>query len=122
MQEDNFIFSLYPNDLIYIEGKRDIKVKLRKKLKESSSLPQEKTLAEGFFYYRSTGIAVASIQVFSSDGAYVQESLGVKTLKKVEKWSVDVLGGGMHPVKREMRQDFSAMKHDPHSTNHIDDC
>lgn len=122
MRDEEFIFSLYPNDLVYIEGKKAIKVNMRKNLKGFSSLPEEKAMAGGFFYYRTTGIAVAQISVIAPDGVYVQESLGVKTLQKFEKWTIDILGGEPHPVQKEKRQDFASVKRDPHTVKSNNDC
>ena len=115
MREEDFIFSLYPNDLVYIENEKGVKVKIQKKLREISTLPREKTMTSGLFYYRTMGIAVASIHIYAPDGVYVQESLGVKTLKEFKKWTIDILGGEPHPVQKEKRQDFASVKRDPHA-------
>ena len=47
--------------------------------------------------------------------------MGVKTLVKLEKYQVDVLGR-RHLVKHEKRQGFNTMKRDPHQqlTNRLD--
>lgn len=122
MQEENFIFSLYPNDLVYIEGKKEIKMKLPDKLAKNSSLSKETTKHTSFLYFRRMNISTGAVEVIVSDGTYVQESLGIRSLPKFEKWTVDVLGGEIHPVHREVRQGFSVMKRDPHSINPNDDC
>ena len=115
MREEDFLFSLYPNDLVYIASKRGIKGKLPDKLAKKSSLPQKKTQTEGLFYYRGTDIFTASVKIIAFDGTYEFRGLGVRALQRLEKWTVDVLGGELHPVKRETRQGFAAMKRDPHA-------
>ena len=115
MKEEYFIFSLYPNDLVYIEGKKEIKVKLPDKVAKKSTLPKEKMQNGGFFYYKGINISTGAAEILAPDGVYLQESLGVKTLQKIEKWTVDVLGEEIRPVRREARQGFETMKRDPHA-------
>ena len=115
MREEDFLFSLYPNDLIWIENKKGIKVNLPNKLAKNSSLTASRVQKEGFFYYKGMNIANAQFDVVVHDGTYRQESLGVKTLTKMEKWTIDVLGGEVNQVSREQRQGFNDMKRDPHA-------
>ncbi|MDY6296440.1 MAG: type II CRISPR RNA-guided endonuclease Cas9 [Schwartzia succinivorans] len=115
MREEDFLFSLYPNDLIWIENKKGIKVNLPNKLAKNSSLTASRVQKEGFFYYKGMNIANAQFDVVVHDGTYRQESLGVKTLTKMEKWTIDVLGGEVNRVSREQRQGFNDMKRDPHA-------
>lgn len=84
MQDEDFIFSLYPNDLI--------------------RFVQENGKAD-FMYYKKAGTATATISVESHDRSYAISSLGVKTLALLEKWNVDVLGNRTL-VKKETRQYF----------------
>ncbi|MBR1552703.1 MAG: type II CRISPR RNA-guided endonuclease Cas9, partial [Schwartzia sp.] len=121
MKDENFMFSLYPNDLIYIESKKEIKVKLSDKLAKKSSLPKERLQKTGFFYYKGVDIANAQLTVVVPEGTYVQGSLGVKRLSKMEKWTVDVLGGEIRPVHRETRQDFETLKRDPYAIRKHDE-
>ncbi|MDD2216160.1 MAG: type II CRISPR RNA-guided endonuclease Cas9 [Eubacteriales bacterium] len=84
MTDEDFIFSLYSNDLIrfvHKDGKG------------------------GFMYYIKAGTATASISVESHDRSYSISSLGVKTLALLEKWTVDPLGK-RSLVKKETRQYF----------------
>ena len=82
MDDKDFIFSLYPNDLVrYLQ----------------------KNGNEGFMYYVKAGISTASITVESHDRALSIPSLGVKTLKELEKWNVDALGNRTK-VNKEKRQ------------------
>ena len=102
MQEKDFIFSLYPNDLIRVTHKRGLK--LTKVFKEST-LPSTVEVKSEFLYYKGAGIAGAVISCINHDNTYEVKSLGIKTLEKLEKYTVDVLGE-VHPVKKEKRQSF----------------
>ena len=106
MQEENFQFSLYSNDLIYIESKGMVGFTVRDK---TSTLEKEMSTNKIHVYFKSGNIAAASIEVITHDGAYTVESLGLKTLKKVQKYQVDVLGN-YTLVKKEKRQHFPAQR------------
>lgn len=86
---DNFIFSIYPGDLIKIVSNKGIKLK---RTSEEVTGEPEITRKEILLYYVKAGIATASIFVKTHDNRYCQESLGIKTLHKIEKYQVDVLG------------------------------
>ena len=106
MAEEDFVFSLYPNDLIRITSKK--KVTFRKKLKDSTL----SDVLEGYSilaYYDGANIAGGCITCISHDGAYEKSSLGLKTLELVEKYEVDVLGE-YHKVTEQKRQDFAHKK------------
>lgn len=97
MKDEDFIFSLYPNDLIRFVHKRGVYATRWDKTKF--------ILKESFMYYISADISNGSISVKSHDSSYSLEKLGVKTLALIEKWNVDVLGGRVL-VKKETRQYF----------------
>lgn len=103
MQDKDFLFSLYPNDLIRITHKRGLKLSVTGK---ESSLPPVVEVKESLLYYVSANISVASISCRNHDNSYEVKSLGVKTLEKLEKYTVDVLGEA-HPVGRERRLPFT---------------
>ncbi len=104
MDDKNFIFSIYPKDLIYIKGKN--KIKLNPVIKDKDIIEVEDILA----YYVKCGIGSASIAIQTNDNKYVQESLGVKKLEKLEKYEVDILGN-YHKVKLpEKRLPFNINK------------
>lgn len=92
MDDKNFIFSIYPKDLIYIEGKN--KIKLNPNNKSEKQIEVDSLFA----YYIKAGISVAQIAIQTHDNRYTQESLGIKGLKKLEKYEVDILGN-YHKVK-----------------------
>lgn len=105
MKDENFIFSLYPRDLIYIKSKNKIKLtSINKENKET------KEISEMFAYYIKSGISTAAISIINHNGEYEQNSLGIKTLKEFKKFEVDVLGN-YHEVKLpEKRQSFKNLK------------
>ena len=102
MREEDFIFSLYPGDLICITAKKEMKMTVAN---TDSSLPKSYSAKSEFLYYVSTDIATASIAVTNHDRSYKLRGLGVKTLLAWEKYQVDVLGQ-YTKVQRETRQPF----------------
>jgi len=103
MQDEDFIFSLYPNDLIFVRNK---KIMMFNKIHSTSSLPPTQLHQETLVYYKKTGISTGSITVINHDSSYIINSLGVKTLLAFEKYQVDVLGN-ISRVSHEVRQPFS---------------
>ena len=101
MDDKDFLFSLYPNDLIYVESKRDISLKAAK----GSTLAKERKQKEALVYYRGADIATASIGVVNDDNTYSMRGLGIKTLQSIRKCIVDVLGNVAF-VTKEKRQGF----------------
>ena len=97
-----FLFSLYQNDLVYIEHKSGIPIN-KKKENANSNLPKQKLVKAGYFYYNSFGISVASASLEDITGCYVATSIGVKTLKTFNKCEVDVLGN-VRMIAKECRQ------------------
>lgn len=106
VQDKDFIFSLYPNDLVRVTHKKTLK--LTKVFKEST-LPESYEVKTELMYYKSAGIAVASLSCINHDNTYEIKSLGIKTLENFEKYTVDVLGE-YYPVGRETRQTFNNVK------------
>ena len=102
MKDENFIFSLYPNDLIRITHKKVLALTLKQ---ADSELEKTRVCKSELLYYVSAGISAGSISVINHDNSYKIDSLGVKNLEKLEKYTVDVLGN-CFPVKKEHRQGF----------------
>ena len=102
MSDEDFLFSLYPNDLIEVEHKKELKLSLQNK---DSTLEKTITAQKMLLYYIGTCISTGSISVRNHDNSYLLESLGVKTLKSLKKYQVDVLGN-ITAVKKEVRQTF----------------
>ena len=105
MNEDDFVFSLYPNDLIRIvfPGSKNFKIKDTLN-KAGSTLPKAKAIKEGFLYYKGTNIHTGSITVIDHDNTYYSEP-GTKRLISIEKYSIDVLGN-ITKIGKEKRVGF----------------
>ena len=102
MEAKDFCFSLYPNDLIRVTHKKALKLAL---VNKESTLPEIREVKGEFLYYISAGISVASVACRNHDNTYEIKGLGIKTLEKLEKYTVDVLGG-LHRVEHEPRMGF----------------
>lgn len=102
MREEDFLFSLYTNDLISIEDRSPVKLTLRD---AASKLPLSREARQGeLVYYRKCNISSAKIEGCSHDNAYLFGK-GLKTLRKIEKYQVDVLGN-VSKVNKERRMPF----------------
>ncbi|MCL2566116.1 MAG: type II CRISPR RNA-guided endonuclease Cas9 [Defluviitaleaceae bacterium] len=101
MEEKDFLFSLYPNDLIHIKARRPMSFS---KVNKESKLPEKIEKEEEFVYYKGADIATGSITVINHDNSYKTRP-GTKTLSIFEKYQVDVLGN-TSKVGRETRQGF----------------
>ena len=102
MKAEDFLFSLYPSDLVKVTHKKGIKLTL---INKESTLKKEKTVRSAFLYYVKAGISTGSMTMENHDRTYGIPSLGIKTLEKMEKYQVDVLGN-VSPVGKEKRQSF----------------
>lgn len=101
MKEEDFVFSLYPYDLIKVTQKREFELT---KVNEGSTLPPAIKVKSIMLYYKGADRDGARIKCITHDNTY-NVRLGIKTLEKIEKYTVDVLGE-YHPVKKEKRQGF----------------
>ncbi len=106
MKPEDFCFSVYPNDLLYVEHKNVLKLSL---VDRESTLPLSYETKSELLYYISAGISVATISCRNHDNTYEIKSLGVKTLAKLEKYTVDVLGE-YHRVEKEPRLPFTGKR------------
>lgn len=97
MQDDDFIFSLYSNDLVRFVHKTGTNFNCWDESKIN--------LKESFMYYIKANINNAALEVVSHDRSYSKSSLGIKSLVAFEKWNVDILGN-RSLVKKETRQYF----------------
>lgn len=102
MREEDFIFSLYSNDLFRFEHKKGVELV---KANKESTVDDKIARKCGFLYYANTSISTGSIRALTNDHTYEISSLGVKTLVKFEKYQVDVLGN-VSKVGKEIRQNF----------------
>ena len=127
MRPQNFLFSIYPNDLIYIERKDLAPISfsvsstfIKKNKKNERHLPLSVEKSQGFFYFQGSNTNKRSVNLLTPDGVYSGEC-SISTLEKLEKWTIDVLGGEIRPVRRETRQGFETMKRDPHAVKKNDE-
>lgn len=102
MIDSDFLFSLYPNDIILVKSSKDI---IMNKKYEKSTLPNEHIARNELLYYLGADIANAQITVQTHDGSYYKKSWGIKTLQSIEKYEVDPLGN-VHKVGKEIRCGF----------------
>ena len=90
-----FLFALYPNDLVYIENNRSFNLAPNDK----SLLPLK--AMSGYFYYRSINRSTGAATFISHDNAYTL-NIGLKTVKSMKKCAVDLLGN-ITEVSKEKR-------------------
>ena len=102
MKEEDFIFSLYPNDLVKVTRE---KVMTFARANKDSTLPKSYQTKSELVYYRAADIALEQISDINHDNTYGIDGLGIKTLRGLEKYTVDMLGN-VSPVGREKRQPF----------------
>lgn len=106
MKEEDFAFSLYPNDLVKATHKKTLKLT---KTQKDSTLPDTYETKSELLYYVSAGISGAVLTCRNHDNSYKIDSMGIKTLEALEKYTVDVLGE-YYPVKKETRQPFTGRR------------
>ena len=101
--EDEFLFSLYQNDIIHIGHKSGIA------LKYTGENTGPEKITDFIGYYVGANIATSSLAIRASDSSFTAESIGVASLPFFEKMQVDYLGN-LSNVKEKNRQTFSNMK------------
>ena len=101
--EDQFLFSLYQNDVIHISHNKGITLKYN----GENSGPEKITDFIG--YYVGTNIFTSSLSIRASDSSYSAEGVGLASLPLIEKMQVDYLGN-LSKVRERNRQTFSNMK------------
>ena len=102
MDENDFVFSLYPNDLIKLTFEKE---KIFSLTNKNSTLPSNFKCKEIFAYYKGTDISSGAIGVINHDNTYGIGGLGVKRLPLIEKYQIDVLGN-ITKVGKEKRMRF----------------
>ncbi len=106
MSDGDFVFSLYPNDLVKVTRKKDV---ILKRSFDNSTLPETIASNECLLYYAGADISTGAISCVTNDNAYSIRGLGIKTLVSMEKYTVDILGE-YHPVRKEERQRFNTKR------------
>ena len=103
MDDENFVFSVHPNDLLYIKSKNGINLTPMNK----DSKKEDINVNEIFGYYIKCNIANGQIAISTHDRMYWQQSLGVKSLLEIKKYEVDVLGNYTEVKLPEKRMKFN---------------
>ena len=103
MDDKNFVFSLYHNDLIKITDKDPIKLKVKEGYQ--GTLQHEIERNGVFLYYAGADINSAGIKFKSHEGVYKGRK-GIKSIVRIEKYTVDPLGN-VHKVGKEKRMRFN---------------
>ena len=101
--DENFLFSLCKDDLIYIEYPKGWK--FTNLYLEKSTLPPVVEKTEDFVYYSGADISSNRISIDSVDGVY-SGRIALGSCKMIEKYQIDLLGN-YSKVKKERRQSFS---------------
>lgn len=88
MQQQDFCFSLYPGDLIFVRSRRNITLNVAKGGSGDPKIFRKELLC----YYQGADISSGTVELTTHDRRYNQAGLGIKTLLSIEKYQVDVLG------------------------------
>ena len=100
MDDRDFLFSIHPNDLLYIESQRGIKLNTKK----GSSKQEQIVRKAGLYYCKKLNIASGNLSIITHDNGYEQPSLGGKTLSCLKKYTVDALGNYSEVLLPEKRK------------------
>lgn len=99
--EDDFLFSLYPRDMVHIESKSGIKP-----IFNNGKKTEPYDMVNKFWgYFNGADIFTGSIQVTAPDNSYYARGIGIATLLNLEKYTVDYFGE-FHRVSEKKRQTF----------------
>ncbi len=104
MDDKYFIFSLYPGDLIEISSEDGIDLQKIEHNKKQTT--ETITTDHGLFYYNNADSRNGTIYFRTHDRKY-KGSKGIKSLKLVKKYEVDVLGNYRKVHLPEKRQAFN---------------
>ncbi|WP_037371887.1 type II CRISPR RNA-guided endonuclease Cas9 [Selenomonas sp. AE3005] len=113
MKPEEFKFSLYKDDLLLVSSAKEMDMKVNEKRGEITTLPPIFRTREVLTYYQGTDSSTASLTVCNHDNTYTKRGMGVKTIGKLKKMQVDVLGQ-VSEAPLEQRHGFGQMKKDPH--------
>lgn len=97
MKDEDFLFSLYANDLFYFKHKTG------KNGKTNQNEPC--VLNECICYFKGADISTASFSGILHDSSAYFKSLGIQSLLQLKKYQVDILGN-VSEVKKEKRMYF----------------
>ena len=102
MKEEDFLFSLYPSDLVRATHRKGIKLTL---INKDSTWKKNLSIKSEMLYFCGANIHTGAMTMETHDRTY-DTTIGIKTLEKLEKYQVDVLGN-ISPVGKEKRQRFN---------------
>lgn len=114
MKPEEFLFSLYPNDLIYIKSEKGFDLNSLVKNDKYKKIPAKIKEQEIIAYYQGTNRSTSAINIINHDNTYQQKSLGIRNVDVIKKMQIDVLGRIIESPK-EKRKNFKRMKRDPHA-------
>lgn len=97
MEEKNFLFSLYADDLIEVARKKVMPFSI---VNSGSTLPHSYETTHEMVYYGGLDISSGNIKVITHDNSYSLRGLGIKTLNTLQKYEVDILGN-VREVKKK---------------------
>lgn len=104
MKDSDFVFSLYPNDMVHIEHKRGIKAKYNV---EKENQPEK--IKDFYGYFVSAHSSLGQIKIRAHDSSFENGAVGIKSLINFEKMTVDY-SGNYHRVNEKKRQTFTKRK------------
>lgn len=112
MRGEEFLFSLYQNDLLYVKSEKGMDFNLISQ--DNHKLPSKIKEKEIFVYYQMTDRSTASFTAINHDNVYKQRGVGVRNLNIMKKMQIDALGK-ITEFPKEERKEFKNMKRDPHA-------
>lgn len=111
MNDNDFIFSLYRNDLIFLKHKESLDFTV---VHKNSRLPEKNSVQETYAYYKRTHSGTGNIRIINHDNSYIIKGAGVKTLLELKKCQVDVLGNISESGKEKRIGFFKDKSEDNH--------
>lgn len=105
MDDKNFIFSIYPKDLIYIKSKKDMRL-----VSTKGNINQEVYTNEVLGYFNGCDISTGGFSLSVHDRSYDNVRVGIKRLEELKKYQVDVLGKYTEVKLPEKRMEFKFKK------------
>jgi len=104
MKEEDFLFSLYKNDLILVRMKNDISL-VKPRTKEKYAGKSKEML----LYYKGVDSSTGNVSIIVHDNSY-EGRPGLKTALSIKKYTVDVLGNVTEITKKEKRDTLGKKK------------
>lgn len=103
MDDRNFIFSLYPGDLVRVRSRKGVTLNLAKGGTGEKAIVRQ----DGMYYYHGADTNSGAISLSTHDRRYEGRGIGIKSLQSIEKYQVDVLGNYHKVQLPEKRMPFS---------------